>query len=369
MPQGPPDQPPTEPSLTPADWADSHQFLCARFSLGELRTLMLRLGVDPEQVNGETKDDLAREMILYFQHRGRLGELMAEARKLDSDRKPAKSLAALRRVLIEHYSLEDMRDLVFDLGDDEEQVSTGPKQAYCREMIRYYERQGRLDQVVTKVMRKHPCPELARLLAALRPAVPAVQEGVQEAVRQAEEALGDTLRRIAASLDDVHSDLAALHAARSGVQQQIEPGVTAAGLARLAEVAGRLGRRIRGLGRAGRALAPIAVQRRAIKVLCGPLAERLSGAPYKALKRRLLDASSRLPHGAHLDTAYMASCADELAWLVWRAEELLGRPRAARTPEGMNALREVAEQIAAHLARIHHLGPGAPGAGALLAEQ
>lgn len=46
------------------------------FSMGELRTLCFDLGIDPDQLEGETKADKARELVLTLNRLGRCPELV-----------------------------------------------------------------------------------------------------------------------------------------------------------------------------------------------------------------------------------------------------------------------------------------------------
>jgi hypothetical protein len=52
------------------------QILTLRFDEGELRTLCFDLGIEYENLPGTTKADKARELVLYFEHRGRIPELL-----------------------------------------------------------------------------------------------------------------------------------------------------------------------------------------------------------------------------------------------------------------------------------------------------
>lgn len=53
-----------------------HRLLAKHFDLEELRTLIFDLGVDWDELIGETKSARARELIAYLQRRNRLGDLM-----------------------------------------------------------------------------------------------------------------------------------------------------------------------------------------------------------------------------------------------------------------------------------------------------
>jgi hypothetical protein len=54
--------------------------LVEHFSLGELNDLLFTLGVDDEDIPGRTRSDKARQLIGYFDRRGRLPDLLAACR-------------------------------------------------------------------------------------------------------------------------------------------------------------------------------------------------------------------------------------------------------------------------------------------------
>ncbi len=58
-----------------ADPQQLYQILDTRYNLGELRTLSFDLGIDYENLAGQTRSDKARELVLYAQRRGRLEEI------------------------------------------------------------------------------------------------------------------------------------------------------------------------------------------------------------------------------------------------------------------------------------------------------
>ena len=57
-----------------------HAALCRRHSLDSLRTLCFRLGLDYDDLPGESKAGRARELILALEREGRVGELLLERR-------------------------------------------------------------------------------------------------------------------------------------------------------------------------------------------------------------------------------------------------------------------------------------------------
>ncbi|MFN2107592.1 MAG: hypothetical protein ACK2UJ_22130 [Candidatus Promineifilaceae bacterium] len=52
-----------------------HQRLVDEFNIEELQDLCFAMGIDYEELGGAGKSAKARELVLYMQRRGRLGEL------------------------------------------------------------------------------------------------------------------------------------------------------------------------------------------------------------------------------------------------------------------------------------------------------
>jgi hypothetical protein len=67
------------------DLAKLRQMLATQFSEEELRTLCFDLGVDYDDLRGESKTDKARELILYLEHRVRLADLINVGKRLRPD--------------------------------------------------------------------------------------------------------------------------------------------------------------------------------------------------------------------------------------------------------------------------------------------
>jgi hypothetical protein len=61
------------------------KLLAARFNTGELRTLCFDLGVDYEDLPGESKADKARELVSYCERRDCLDKLVQIGRQLRPD--------------------------------------------------------------------------------------------------------------------------------------------------------------------------------------------------------------------------------------------------------------------------------------------
>lgn len=67
------------------DLAALRKKIVIAFSLREIGDLAFELGVDPDEVPGETATDRARVLVTYFQDRGRLEELVALCREKRPD--------------------------------------------------------------------------------------------------------------------------------------------------------------------------------------------------------------------------------------------------------------------------------------------
>lgn len=72
-------------AIKPADIAILRQILVDRFSFSEMRDICFDLEIDDENLPGESKGDLAREMIRYLERRGRVAELWEMIKELRPD--------------------------------------------------------------------------------------------------------------------------------------------------------------------------------------------------------------------------------------------------------------------------------------------
>lgn len=91
-----------------------------RFDLEELRTLAFELGIDYDSLPGEGKAGKVRELILFLDRRGKLGQLLAEIQKLSADRALGErylSEVALWNRLSDFTAAEfsDITDVVLDV--------------------------------------------------------------------------------------------------------------------------------------------------------------------------------------------------------------------------------------------------------------
>lgn len=66
------------------------------------------------------------------------------------------SREALRRVLDDHYNIEELKDLCLTLGIDYEDIPGETQSAKARELVLYMQRRDRLAELVEQVMRERP---------------------------------------------------------------------------------------------------------------------------------------------------------------------------------------------------------------------
>jgi site-specific recombinase XerD len=64
--------------------------------------------------------------------------------------------AKLRQFLTKHFSLDDLKDLAFDLGVDFQSFPHDTTRGFARELIAHFERRGTLDDLRRDVLRKRP---------------------------------------------------------------------------------------------------------------------------------------------------------------------------------------------------------------------
>jgi hypothetical protein len=117
---------------TQIDQAQLHKMLIDSFSEDELKDICLALGVDYENLPGDAKAAIAREMILHFQREGRLAELAqrcAELRPLLdwyvfvesaalSEEQPAIDQELIRSFVLKSLNRANDRDITQFLDDE-----------------------------------------------------------------------------------------------------------------------------------------------------------------------------------------------------------------------------------------------------------
>ena len=120
----------------------------------------------------------------------------------------------------------------------------------------------------------------------------------------------------------------------------------------------RLKSRIRQLERRLADPRPVEVLRRATKLAAGPLAETLTGAPWRALRQRLLTQASRLPRQDYLDNGLLEATTGDMVLLTRELQVLLAAYRIEPNPAQLEGLRRRARQLAEILLHIYRLKPG-----------
>ena len=78
-------------ALEPSERARLRQFLIDRFDLSGLKDLAFDLGVDFQLFSHQTKGDIARELITFFERRAALSRLVVEVTR----RRPSSEMAEL----------------------------------------------------------------------------------------------------------------------------------------------------------------------------------------------------------------------------------------------------------------------------------
>jgi hypothetical protein len=120
----------------------------------------------------------------------------------------------------------------------------------------------------------------------------------------------------------------------------------------------RLESRVRWLEHRIADLRPIEVLRRATKLIVGPVAETLTGEPWKPLRQCLLTQASRLPHATYVDVDLMQESADDLIRLTRDIRILLEAHRIEPNVGQLEALERRAKRLAEYLLRIYRLEAG-----------
>jgi predicted MPP superfamily phosphohydrolase len=75
--------------------------------------------------------------------------------------------ARLRQFLVNHFSLNDIKDMAFDLGVDFQLFSHNTKAGLSRDLITYFEQRDSLSCLVTEILRRRDSNDLVQLLARL----------------------------------------------------------------------------------------------------------------------------------------------------------------------------------------------------------
>jgi len=86
----------------------------------------------------------------------RTKQSVARASKEAAARPRASPVVTLRQILVERFSLEELRDLCMDLQIDHESLPHNTKTALVRELVTYCQRRERVTELSAMVQRLRP---------------------------------------------------------------------------------------------------------------------------------------------------------------------------------------------------------------------
>lgn len=90
--------------------------------------------------------------------------------------------AQLRQFLVDRFSLDDLKDLAFDLGVDYEKLPHGTTQELARELIAYSERQEQAKALIAEALERRPDGKTRELFADLLGQLPETQQSLRKAL-------------------------------------------------------------------------------------------------------------------------------------------------------------------------------------------
>jgi hypothetical protein len=182
-----------------ADPVEIFRILVDQFSLQDLLTLILSLGINAEDLPGSTLPARARELVLWMQRHGRLPELMqamqrsaglpvtpGETSQIDIDfgegvvtiggvelpiqedygtspatppteginKKGAEEV--ISRALTEYFTSDDLNTVSFEMGIDYEELGGESRAAKARALVQMARQQNRLPELAEVIRRARP---------------------------------------------------------------------------------------------------------------------------------------------------------------------------------------------------------------------
>jgi hypothetical protein len=114
--------------------------------------------------------------------------------------------AQLRQFLVAHFSLEELKNLAFDLGVDFELFAHQTKLEFARGLIAYFERRETLSGLVTEILRQRHDEGLAQLLAKLPASTPSKKIQIiasEEVLEDVSSLLDELARKLKISRNEV----------------------------------------------------------------------------------------------------------------------------------------------------------------------
>ena len=134
-------------------------------------------------------------------------------------------LARLWQFIVQHYDLEELRTLCFDLGVDYDELRGEGLSAKARELLLYLGRRGRFDALLDAL--RQPLPEPFDP-AALQAATPSFEAGeLQAEITELRQAMA-SMARLGLPLTQAQGHLTALEARVSGLGAVAQDGSVAA---------------------------------------------------------------------------------------------------------------------------------------------
>jgi hypothetical protein len=112
--------------------------------------------------------------------------------------------ASLRKILENRFSLDELKTLAFDLGVAYDRLPHETVTQFSMELVRYFEREGNLNCLVTAVQSQRHDDFLAQLSTKLPPCSPKAQPG---GVMPQVSLVGLTLEDVMTRIDAMHLDL------------------------------------------------------------------------------------------------------------------------------------------------------------------
>jgi len=143
------------------------QMVSCCFSINELRDLCLELGVEYEDLPGEGRTDKATGLVKHFstQQLNQLVQVCSRLRPQAPWEAPgmakyepysSDSLAELSNTIAMLFSVEELVTLAFDIGSGHANLIEVVKEGGARELVLYFARRERVDELVACCSRQRP---------------------------------------------------------------------------------------------------------------------------------------------------------------------------------------------------------------------
>ena len=143
--------------------------LMQSFSIEELKSLCFDLGIDYDDLEGDSKSDKCRSLLLFIWRQKRVGELIGHLQKqrpnvmwnfveVQAPLPPAKAnfgVDELVKILTERFDLSEIRDLCFGLGVDYEDLPR-EKGRMIEALVKRYSDSHRLGELSDQIARARP---------------------------------------------------------------------------------------------------------------------------------------------------------------------------------------------------------------------